>query len=70
MTTDVDRASEFSPHIFVLVGVSSLLAAPVAAFLTCVKDTPIEIIIGTIYLYKLLGSSAFVGLAVTCLFFP
>ncbi|KAH8986254.1 ATP-binding cassette transporter [Lactarius hatsudake] len=52
MTTDVDRVSEFSLHIFTLV------------------DTPIEIIIGTIYLYKLLGSSAFVGLAVTCLFFP
>jgi len=39
-------------------------------FLTCVKDSPIEIIIGTIFLYKLLGSSAFVGLAVTCLFLP
>ena len=25
---------------------------------------------GTIFLYKLLGSSAFVGLAVTCLFLP
>ncbi|KAH9043928.1 ATP-binding cassette transporter [Lactarius pseudohatsudake] len=52
MTTDVDRVSEFSLHVFTLV------------------DAPIEIIIGTIYLYKLLGSSAFVGLAVTCLIFP
>ncbi|KAH9018832.1 ATP-binding cassette transporter [Lactarius hengduanensis] len=33
-------------------------------------DSPIEIIIGTIFLYSLLGSSAFVGLAVTCLFLP
>ncbi|KAI0251186.1 multidrug resistance-associated ABC transporter [Lactifluus subvellereus] len=52
MTTDVDRVSEFSWHVFTLV------------------DSPIEIIIGTIFLYKLLGSSAFVGLAVTCLFLP
>ena len=34
------------------------------------KDSPIEIIVGTIFLYRLLGSSAFVGLAVTCLFLP
>ncbi|KAH9169799.1 ATP-binding cassette transporter [Lactarius sanguifluus] len=33
-------------------------------------DSPIEIIIGTIFLYSLLGSSAFVGLAVTCIFLP
>lgn len=52
MTTDVDRVSEFSWHIFTLV------------------DSPIEIIIGTIFLWSLLGSSAFVGLAVTCLFLP
>ena len=38
--------------------------------LNCVKDSPIEIIVGTIFLYSLLGSSAFVGLAVTCLFLP
>ncbi|KAF8324040.1 ATP-binding cassette transporter [Clavulina sp. PMI_390] len=33
-------------------------------------DAPIEIIIGTFYLYKLLGSSCFLGLLVTCLFLP
>jgi hypothetical protein len=38
--------------------------------LACIEDSPIEIVIGTIFLYKLLGSSAFVGLAVTCLFLP
>ncbi|KAI0302402.1 hypothetical protein B0F90DRAFT_1714514 [Multifurca ochricompacta] len=52
MTTDVDRVSEFSWHMFTLV------------------DSPIEIIIGTIFLYRLLGSSAFVGLVATCLFLP
>ncbi|KAI9510285.1 ATP-binding cassette transporter [Russula earlei] len=52
MTTDVDRVSEFSWHMFTLV------------------DSPIEVLIGTIFLYNLLGSSAFVGLAVTCLFLP
>ncbi|KAG8693030.1 hypothetical protein FRC09_010790, partial [Ceratobasidium sp. 395] len=33
-------------------------------------DAPIEIIIGTIFLYHLLGVSCFFGLAVTCLFLP
>ncbi|KAF8583290.1 P-loop containing nucleoside triphosphate hydrolase protein [Ramaria rubella] len=52
MTTDVDRVSEFSWHIFSLV------------------DSPIEIVIGSYFLYKLLGISCFIGLAVTCLFLP
>ncbi|KAG7448558.1 multidrug resistance-associated ABC transporter [Guyanagaster necrorhizus] len=33
-------------------------------------DSPIEIVIGSIFLYKLLGISCFFGLAVTCLFLP
>ncbi|KAJ7589555.1 multidrug resistance-associated ABC transporter [Mycena floridula] len=33
-------------------------------------DCPIEIVIGSIFLYKLLGVSSFVGLAVTILFLP
>lgn len=33
-------------------------------------DAPIEIAIGTLFLYKLLGVSCFFGLAVTCLFLP
>ncbi|KAF8609600.1 multidrug resistance-associated ABC transporter [Ceratobasidium sp. AG-I] len=33
-------------------------------------DAPIEIVIGTFFLYKLLGISCFFGLAVTCLFLP
>ncbi|PIL23137.1 ATP-binding cassette transporter [Ganoderma sinense ZZ0214-1] len=35
-----------------------------------VIDTPIEIVIGTLFLYSLLGVSCFFGLAVTCLFLP
>jgi hypothetical protein len=70
MTTDVDRVSEFSWHMFALVGASRVLAVPVTVFLNCYQDSPIEIIVGTIFLYSLLGSSAFVGLAVTCLFLP
>jgi len=70
MTTDVDRVSEFSWHVFTLVGASHVLAVPATAFLDCYQDSPIEIVVGTIFLYKLLGSSAFVGLAVTCLFLP
>ncbi|KAG8904640.1 hypothetical protein FRB99_001405, partial [Tulasnella sp. 403] len=52
MTTDVDRVSEFSWHVFSLV------------------DAPIEIVIGSIFLYRLLGISCLLGLAVTCLFLP
>ena len=70
MTTDVDRVSEFAWHVFTLIGASRVLAVPVTPFLYCYQDSPIEIIVGTIFLYKLLGSSAFVGLAVTCLFLP
>ncbi|PCH35119.1 multidrug resistance-associated ABC transporter [Wolfiporia cocos MD-104 SS10] len=33
-------------------------------------DSPIELTIGTIFLYHLLGVSCFFGLAVTCLFLP
>ncbi|EMD35632.1 hypothetical protein CERSUDRAFT_85569 [Gelatoporia subvermispora B] len=33
-------------------------------------DSPIEICIGTLFLYHLLGVSCFFGLAVTCLFLP
>jgi hypothetical protein len=29
-------------------------------------DSPIELAVGTLFLYKMLGSSAFIGLAVTC----
>lgn len=52
MTTDVDRVSEFSWHLFTII------------------DAPIEILIGTLFLYSLLGVSSFFGLAVTCLFLP
>ncbi|KAI8972894.1 ATP-binding cassette transporter [Trametes punicea] len=35
-----------------------------------IVDAPIEIVIGSIFLYSLLGVSCFFGLAVTCLFLP
>ncbi len=35
-----------------------------------IVDAPIEIVIGTVFLYSLLGVSCFFGLAVTCLFLP
>lgn len=73
MTTDVDRVSDFSWHIFSLVGMSIF---PYSADLVKThhmansSDSPIEIAIGAIFLYKLLGTSCFVGLAFTCLFLP
>ncbi|KAJ7512873.1 multidrug resistance-associated ABC transporter [Mycena galericulata] len=56
MTTDVDRVSEFAWHLFTLVGESTY--------------SPIEVIVGSIFLYQLLGVSSLFGLAVTCLFLP
>ena len=70
MTTDVDRVSDFSWHMFTLVGASRVHPVPLTVFLKRCQDSPIEIIVGTIFLYSLLGTSAFVGLAVTCLFLP
>ena len=35
-----------------------------------VVDAPIEIVIGTLFLYSLLGVSCFFGLGVACLFLP
>jgi len=69
MTTDVDRVSEFSWHMFTLVGASCTCRSS-NCFLNYFQDSPIEIIVGTVFLYTLLGSSAFVGLAVTSLFLP
>jgi hypothetical protein len=70
MTTDVDRVSEFALGLSTLIGGSDVFY--VAAIITAVilVDAPIEIVVGTFFLYKLMGISAFVGLAVSCIFFP
>jgi hypothetical protein len=54
MTTDVDRVSEFSWHIFTLIGTSTK-SPTVAPYNHAVVDSPIEIVIGSYFLYKLLG---------------
>ena len=69
MTTDVDRVSEFSWHLFSLVGMLSFSFLLISLLITFI-DSPIEILIGTLFLYKLLGVSAFIGLAFACLFLP
>lgn len=40
------------------------------SFRSCAVDSPVEVIVGTLFLYKLLGISCFTGLAVMCLFLP
>lgn len=58
MTTDVDRVSEFSWHLFSLVGMScQSIFHPFLLMNDFVLDAPIEIVIGSIFLYKLLGTS-------------
>jgi hypothetical protein len=38
--------------------------------LNWIPDSPIEVVIGSVFLYRLLGVSSLVGLAATCLFLP
>src|SRR5882762_6925540 len=60
MTTDVDRCSEFATHMFTLVGKHMFYSLIGIKFCACLMqrmaDSPIEIVIGTIFLYKLLGT--------------
>jgi hypothetical protein len=55
MTTDVDRVSDFSWHMFSLVGASPSCYALTVCDPYDIKDSPIEIAIGTYFLYTLLG---------------
>jgi hypothetical protein len=60
MTTDVDRCSEFATHMFTLVGTHAHATSELIDIVTYafdIIDSPIEMIIGTIFLYKLLGTS-------------
>lgn len=60
MTTDVDRVSDFSWHVFSLVGPSIFLCSTcVTLLILCFIDSPVEIVIGSIFLYKLLGDTHF-----------
>lgn len=71
MTTDVDRVSEFAWHCFALFG-GSRTSEGLVLLLTSVfiEDSPIELFIGTVFLYSLLGSSAFFGLATALILLP
>jgi hypothetical protein len=55
MTTDVDRVSEFSWHLFTLVGKFESSSHILSRLIFLHVDAPIEIIVGTIFLYSLLG---------------
>ena len=70
MTTDVDRVSQFANHFFTLIGMSLSVLSLRLLYSHVFPDAPIEIIIGIVFLYDLLGVSCFVGLAVACIFIP
>lgn len=56
MTTDVDRVSDFSWHVFSLVGkLATFVVTLPNLMLRSAKDAPVEIVIGTLFLYRLLG---------------
>ena len=56
MTTDVDRVSEFAWHNFSLIGMSDSTQYDPGYYHAFILDSPIEIVIGAIFLYKLLGT--------------
>ncbi|KAI0338006.1 ATP-binding cassette transporter [Trametopsis cervina] len=67
-----DDEAEFSSkaQIMTLMTTDVDRVSEFAWHLFTLVDSPIEIVIGTLFLYNLLGVSCFFGLAVTCLFLP
>lgn len=85
MTVDVDRVADFSFHSFSLVSLSFSLSQtrtpqpehslppPSLSSLSSFShqvDAPLEIIVGSLFLYQLLGVSSLFGLLATALFLP
>ena len=63
-------ASAISLGTFSLSLVSSSSIAEKDWGLKSLTDAPVELVVGTIFLYDLLGVSCLFGLLVTCLFLP
>ncbi|KAH9932956.1 multidrug resistance-associated ABC transporter [Fomitopsis serialis] len=62
---------EFSSKAQIMTLMTTDLALDMDGEMTVrASDSPIELIIGTIFLYSLLGVSCFIGLAVACLLLP
>jgi hypothetical protein len=55
MTTDVDRVSDMAWHLFSLIGEASMIIWGHRGLIIS-TDSPVEVVIGSIFLYKLLGS--------------
>jgi ABC-type multidrug transport system fused ATPase/permease subunit len=84
MTVDVDRVADFSFHSFSLVSsfsssfpfsccYSSLdltFFCPNSSFRPHQVDAPLEIVVGSLFLYNILGVSSIFGLVATCIFLP
>ncbi|CAE6501788.1 unnamed protein product [Rhizoctonia solani] len=67
-TTEDDFSSKAQVHTLMTTDVDRVSEFSWHFF--SLVDAPIEIVIGTFFLYNLLGVSCFFGLAVTCLFLP
>ncbi|KAI0312306.1 multidrug resistance-associated ABC transporter [Amylostereum chailletii] len=67
-----DKEDDFSSkaQIMTLMTTDVDRVSEFAFHLFTLVDAPLEIIIGTFFLYNLLGVSSFFGLAVSCLFLP
>ena len=57
MTTDVDRVSDLPTRLFLLIGALNARIIYYCSDSAYCADTPLEIMIGTLFLYKLLGKS-------------
>ncbi|KAG9019050.1 hypothetical protein FRB90_007006 [Tulasnella sp. 427] len=71
-SAEKDEEEEFSTkaQIMTLMTTDVDRVSEFAWHMFSLVDAPIEIVIGTLFLYRLLGVSSLFGLAVTCLFLP
>ena len=56
MTTDVDRVSDLPTQLFLLIGALDTCIIHYCLDSAYHADAPLEVMIGTIFLYKLLGN--------------
>ncbi|KAF7325781.1 Multidrug resistance-associated ABC transporter protein [Mycena kentingensis (nom. inval.)] len=65
-----DDEADFSSKAQIMTLMQVVLRSEFAWHLFTLVDSPIEIMVGSFFLYKLLGVSCLYGLAATCLFLP
>ncbi|KAH7105025.1 multidrug resistance-associated ABC transporter [Auriculariales sp. MPI-PUGE-AT-0066] len=70
LSTDAKGESPVRQQVMTLMTGDVAKVAALCSRLQPIIGVPVELVLGTWLLYKVLGSSAYVGLAVTCIFIP